>query len=943
MGMFDDLVPKMPKAQPPAPAKSAGAKGGMFDDLIPAASAEPDLGPYPMKEQKPSSWWNGTVFSDLLKGWFQEQAGAGQGTYPEIRKGDGSFARPLIGEVNVTDDGSAVAYTPDGERVPLNSDKHVIFFDDATGRTLAFSRTSDTEETPITSAGRLIMQGMGPGPVAGITPMRATALFSGEPGAARTAAVDTFTARQANQAATHATRADDAQAFDRLEIPAFPPAMGDKGTARAARTIEELPVVGRSVKTPRNLTEQGMARVQDEIASSLGAPADAEAAGRVMARPGQRTLAMQEDLARRAGAPADPESAGAVLQRGMDRFRNASISEIDPVALRQLGEIDPTTGRPAGVPATRPVATEDVMTRGQAQRMRQAEPIRAAEGGGMAQTHRGVEIPMARTRTQVLGQSRTGDVRARTTATDLEDVELQRIVDAPAREVSFAAKQEALYEQARRKLPPEMKSNGHVNPQMIPTPNLRGAMRGFEQQIANQISGQGTIRGELAQRIMNAHAGNFTFDDLAAIRTELGRSLANFNPMIATLDRGQLKTAYAAASRDMELGLIDISNRAWNRVRLEGNTPKRATVEEARNADAALYAFRRADRFTRAGMSRMERFMQLAGAENPADAARALGRMLNQSSSNAGAVDVVQSVLRQPEWQQVSAFMVSRWGAGQAENIVRDFMRLTPQAQRQIVDAVPPALRGQMRTMLEQSARIQRAALPQGEEGVRALGRVLRDKTSDHARFRAAMDALEPAERQEMAGYLISQLGKGRPGTKEAESSPFTSTHFMTDWEGLGTRGQDLLLSYVPDEAAKKLRDLAKVSARMKYYETTKNYSGTAYTYGLGGLGSLATFDPFVMSSALASYGAAGALGKLMTSSRYLDWLLKTRQLQTAKGLNRARWDAHVNGLRTILLADPELAPLASALAKNGVSTDQDEPKGADGKASEQRQQRGVQ
>ena len=48
-----------------------------------------------------------------------------------------------------------------------------------------------------------------------------------------------------------------------------------------------------------------------------------------------------------------------------------------------------------------------------------------------------------------------------------------------------------------------------------------------------------------------------------------------------------------------------------------------------------------------------------------------------------------------------------------------------------------------------------------------------------------------------------------------------------------------------------------------------------------------------------------------------------------------------MNGLRTILLADPELAPLASALAKNGVSTDQDEPKGADGKASEQRQQRG--
>ena len=933
MGMFDDLVPKMPKAQPPAPAKSAGAKGGMFDDLIPAASAEPDLGPYPMKEQKPSSWWNGTVFSDLLKGWFQEQAGAGQGTYPEIRKGDGSFARPLIGEVNVTDDGSAVAYTPDGERVPLNSDKHVIFFDDATGRTLAFSRTSDTEETPITSAGRLIMQGMGPGPVAGITPMRATALFSGEPGAARTAAVDTFTARQANQAATHATRVDDAQAFDRLEIPAFPPAMGDKGTARAARTIEELPIVGRSVKTPRNLTEQGMARTQDELATGLNAPGDAEAAGRVMARPGQRTLAMQEDLARRAGAPADAESAGAVLQRGMDRFRNAPISQIDPVTLRQM-QVNPT----------HPVAPSDIMTPNQVRRAATAEPLREAGGGGQAQTHRGVDVPMARTRTQVMGQSSTGQVRARVTATDMEDAELQRIVSAPARETSFAAKQEALYEQARRLLPPESRSNGSANPQTVPAVNTRGALRGIEQQIASQISGQSTLGGPLAERIMNAHAGNFPLRDLSAIRTEVGRSLSNFNPMIASLDRGQLRTLYGALSRDIELGLIDVSNRAWNRTRIAGNAPNRATIEEARRADAALFAFRRADRFTRAGMGRMERFMQLAGAENPADAARALGRMLNQSSSNAGSVDVVQSVLRQPEWQQVSAFMVSRWGAGQAESIVRDFMRLTPQAQRQIAEAVPPALRGQMRTMLEQSRRLQIAGFPQGEEGVRALGRVLRDKTSDHARFRSAMDALEPAERQEMAGYLISQLGKGRAGAKEAESTPFNSSHFMTDWEGLGSRGQDLLLSYIPNEAAAKLRDLAKVAGRMKYYETTKNYSGSAYSaFGLGGLGSLMTFDPFVMTGALASYGGAGLTGKLLTSPRYLDWLLKTKQLQTARGLNRARWTAHVNNLRNIMLADPDLAPLASVLAENGVVKAQDNTGTEPSAEQQQGDQRGIQ
>ena len=167
------------------------------------------------------------------------------------------------------------------------------------------------------------------------------------------------------------------------------------------------------------------------------------------------------------------------------------------------------------------------------------------------------------------------------TATDLEDVELQRIVDAAGPRGLVRGKAGGLYEQARRKLPPEMKSNGHVNPQMIPTPNLRGAMRGFEQQIANQISGQGTIRGRArAALIMNALFMRefYWLDDLAAIRTSLVTSLANFNPADRDARSGATENTYAAASRDMELGLIDISNRAWNRVRLEGNTPKRATV-----------------------------------------------------------------------------------------------------------------------------------------------------------------------------------------------------------------------------------------------------------------------------------------------------------------------------------------------------------------------------
>ena len=105
----------------------------------------------------------------------------------------------------------------------------------------------------------------------------------------------------------------------------------------------------------------------------------------------------------------------------------------------------------------------------------------------------------------------------------------------------------------------------------------------------------------------------------------------------------------------------------------------------------------------------------------------------------------------------------------------------------------------------------------------------------------------------------------------------------------------------------KKLRDLAKVRHRMKYYETTKNYSGTAYTLALRAWARSRPSDPFVMSSALASYGARRA-----RQAHDLEPLSRLAPENPAtgkdgEGLNRARWDVHVNGLRTILLPDPEL------------------------------------
>ena len=150
------------------------------------------------------------------------------------------------------------------------------------------------------------------------------------------------------------------------------------------------------------------------------------------------------------------------------------------------------------------------------------------------------------------------------------------------------------------------------------------------------------------------------------------------------------------------------------------------------------------------------------------------------------------------------------------------------------------------------------------------------DKTSDHARFRAAMDALEPAERQEMAGYLISQLGKGRPVPKRPSRRPLPRRTSRRIGRGSERAGKTCSCPMSLMRRQKKLRDLAKVSARMKYYETTRITAAPPIHTSLEAWARLATFDPFRQSSALASWRHA-ALGKLMTSSRYhLDWLLKT-------------------------------------------------------------------
>lgn len=522
-------------------------------------------------------------------------------------------------------------------------------------------------------------------------------------------------------------RLRDIQAFRDLEMQPFAPALGSQGTARAMRTIEEIPIVGGTVKGPKTAAE-----VQAKEA--------------------------QASLARDLNAPPTEEAAGSLVQRGLERYRGAGVKDIEPGVLRgtPVGAQGPV--RPLGIEPYQSVKQAQRMTEGQAENATAAAPIRAAEGGGKAVTARGAIVPAARPLDQI-GLRRTN-------VEDLTAAERQRIIEAPSQQTSFQTRAEALYENAWQRIPKGLRTNESANSNQIGWKNMQETMRQIKGETANQIAGQGTIGGPLAQRIMKART-HTNLPELRSIRTEIGRALSNFGDFETSLDRTQLKRLYAAASKDMEAGLTDLSNRAWIRTRSTGSD--KIPIMHAREADAGLYEFRRADRYFRQGQARMDKFMAALDAKTPNEAARRI-------------------------------------------------------------------ITG------------------------------LKEKTANPGMLREIAGSLRPEELNSFRGHVIGQLGTKRPGAQAAESI-FNWNNWATDYNAImnAPGGREFLTKGLDAGIAKRLDDLSRVVNRMKYYEQTKNFSGSAYS----GIGLLSLANPM---NAVYTLGGGALAGKLFTSKAFLSW-----------------------------------------------------------------------
>lgn len=444
------------------------------------------------------------------------------------------------------------------------------------------------------------------GMAAGMIPGAALAYRPGSSGRIGTQTGESIAQRRAAEGAT------DLAAHQELEVRPFGPSFNQGPVASVAKQLTETPYVGAPLRN--NLDET----IEDAAAAS-------------------RRVAAQISPA------ATHETAGLAVQRGLDRLRDQSFTDLEPGVVAGLG-INPVN----------PVARPQSGGQQQLRRIQQGQGTLQAVTGGQVQNTRGNPVPLPQTRVQKL--------TTRTTLEDLSDADLARVIRTPADTTSFSTRLEALYERAARSMPSLLRSDGSRDPMLLPTANAGAVVRsivGDEARTGVRAGLQGRY-GEMFEMLANSRS-NHPVATLRTMRTAIGRDLSNFGMYEASLDRSQLRRLYAALSSDIEVGLQDIAVRAAHATRVGGN--QQLPVEAARRAAQALRDNQVADRYARAGFDRMDRFLQIVKAPNPQQAAQSLIRAAaDGGKGNMRMVRAAMTGLRPEERAEFGALLVQELG-----------------------------------------------------------------------------------------------------------------------------------------------------------------------------------------------------------------------------------------------------------------------------------------
>jgi hypothetical protein len=186
--------------------------------------------------------------------------------------------------------------------------------------------------------------------------------------------------------------------------------------------------------------------------------------------------------------------------------------------------------------------------------------------------------------------------------------------------------------------------------------------------------------------------------------------------------------------------------------------------------------------------------------------------------------------------------------------------------------------------------------------------------------------ALRPEEWRAVLGNVIENLGRLTPGAREAERV-FSFERFATDWNKISQNPRVLSLfrRSLGNETLRALQNMGRIAERMKYYETTKNYSGSAYTAGAGA-GMTALLVPQSWPLLVAGIAGPGIVGKVITSRSFARWVNSLNRAQVRVGSSvaatRQALRPHLQRLARIAASerDPEVA---AALGAIGYLVDQ--------------------
>jgi hypothetical protein len=212
------------------------------------------------------------------------------------------------------------------------------------------------------------------------------------------------------------------------------------------------------------------------------------------------------------------------------------------------------------------------------------------------------------------------------------------------------------------------------------------------------------------------------------------------------------------------------------------------------------------------------------------------------------------------------------------------------------------------------------------EQASKRIASYLRENTQNIRSLESMSSSLRPEEWRAVLGNVVEQLGRLTPGAREAERV-FSFERYATDWAKISQNPRVLALfrRSLGNETVRSLENMGRIAERMKYYETTKNYSGSAYTAGAGA-GMAALLTPGAWPLLIAGIAGPGVVGKVITSKAFASWVnsLNRAQVRVGSSVTATKQAARPHLQRLARLAakepDPEVAAAMSAL---GIAIEQ--------------------